>query len=183
VVEFPSGLLGLIMASGAFAFGSTARNSRRKPAAKKAVAIGDLRHRITLCTASDVVVDGASIVIHRTEALKRWAKIEEKSGSLWSPEGVAVKESRDRQTHCIFVRRSKQFEISAAAWIYEARQDLPPRWFKILKVKEIEETGVYPWFWEFSCRLVEKSDLAIGPEKPGEAQIGTASKLPAGVKL
>lgn len=154
-------------------------------ASDKPIGIGELRHRVVLCTARDIADESGSIRLIREEAKQRRVKIEEKTKSMWSRDGMVIKTDRDAQTHMITIRIIRDIEISAHAWVYEHRDRLPPRWFKILGVKEKSEVGVYPRFWELSCHLYERSDEASRPaaEAASDQVAISPASLPAGVKL
>ena len=170
---------------GSFSFGTSRFNVAKASSKALSVQIGQMRHRLALCRADDIVIDGATIVLKRAEVLKVWASISEKHGSLWSREGYAVKESRDAQSHDVCIRYRKDFEIASAAWLYEERRDNPARWWKVLKVGEKQEIGVSQWFWTLGCRLVEKSDFALAPvdDKTQKPNPLAAMPLPKGVSL
>lgn len=156
------------------------------PTKKQKNPIGSFRHMVTLCTADDIVLDGATIVLARRKAIDVRAAIKEDKGSTWSRDGFAVKEPRDTPTHCITIRyRGDHFSITSTAWIYEKRAAAPPRWWKVIKVSETEEQGIYPWNWDLKCRLVEKSDYAPAPQASASVaqSPAPAAKLPPGVRL
>lgn len=158
---------------------------RRPYTAKPAkVSTGDLRHRVVLCTAHDVVLTDGAVSLSRTAVTPVWAKITEQRGSLFSREGTPVQEDRERPSHCIVIRRNPAYDLSATAWIYEARPDAAPRWFKVLDTKEVDEHGIYGRFWELRCRVVERADMAAPPQDPNARPDPTlAVPLPAGVSL
>lgn len=141
---------------------------------KRRQKIADMIHRVVICTAKDVIVSGSQIELSRELAFDTWAAITPHRGSLFGADGSAIKEDRERQSHIIKIRYRDDREISAKAWIYEQRLKSSPRWFKILDVKDVDEVQRY---WEFSVRLVERSDSAIQPSS------ALAVPLPAGVKL
>lgn len=141
---------------------------------KKRHGISDMIHRVAICTAKDVVVSGASIELSRELAFDTWAAITPHRGSMFGKDGSAIKEDRERQSHVIKIRYRDDREISASAWIYEQRLKSSPRWFKILDVKDVDEVQRY---WEFSVRLVDRSDNTIAPSN------SPAVPLPEGVKL
>lgn len=151
----------------------------------KQPALGRMSHQIVLCSMKDVVDSSGDLRLIREEALWQWAKVEEKSASLFAPNGQPVKDDRERQTHIIEVRALDGVEISSAAWVYEARVRRPPRWFKVLAVGEASELGAYGRFWKLSCRLYERADDVSKPAAAGTAgQSATvASPLPSGVIL
>lgn len=137
--------------------------------------IADFKHRIRLCTMSDVVINETEISLNREMRTHCWAKIEESRGSAFAS-GVVVGESREKESHKITVRYNADLLVSVYAWVYEERRKSPPRWYKVLSVRDVGENGE---FTEFSCRLVEKNDLAPKPSNV----IGDAVSLPQGVRL
>lgn len=138
--------------------------------------IASLKHRVAICTMDDVVVDASTLSLRRAEVLRTWANIEAKNGSMFAKDGVAIMESRERQTHIICVRYRYDMVISSAAWVYEERLKSEPRWYKVLSVVDAGE------FWKFKCRLVEKSDAAEVPS-PVTATDEFKMDLPRGVVL
>lgn len=143
------------------------------------ISIAALKHQVYLCTMNDVVTDGEGMRLSRTGVFRAWAAIEAKRGSMYAPTGVVIEESRATQSHLITIRYRYDFEISSAAWLYEEPLKSPPRWYKVLKVKE----ACSEW-WTLSCRLVEKSDFLSKPidgteEKQSEYFVG----MPEGLKL
>jgi head-tail adaptor len=148
---------------------------------KEKYGIRDFKHRITLCSASDVVTEGGTMVLSRVAAWDAWAHIEESRGSFFSRDGYAVKEQRDQRSHKICIRYRTDKEISGAAWIYEQRAKSSPRWFKVLSVCDKGEMGR---FWQLECRLVERSDDVVKPveAKPDDVTL-QGMALPEGVTL
>lgn len=170
--------------SNGFEFGTTRRNQAQAKGKGLAVSIGDMKHRVTLCSADDIAENDGRIVIARRSVVTVWAKIEEDRGSFWSRQGFAVKEQRETPSHSIFIRYRAQFDITAHAWIFEDRKNAPARWWKVLEVQEIEDLGVYKRFWKLRCRLVERSDTASAPQGPAEPKSpAAAAPLPNGVTL
>lgn len=127
----------------------------------------ELRHRIKLCSGSDVVL-GTDIVLVREDVLETWAKIEPKTTSMFSRAGYNVLESRERQTHLITIRMRRDIDVTASAWVYEERLQSGARWFKILGIKEAYENGE---FLVMSARLIERGeDLASPVDSATEEQ-------------
>lgn len=142
--------------------------------------VASLSHRVSLCTANDVVLENGAYRITKEKVLSMWASIEPKLGSMFSREGFTVMESTSRQTHVICMRYRRDFDITSSAWIYEERLQSAPRWFKILAVSDENDK------WYFKCRLVEQSDMVREPDEPVascEPIVGGAVALPPGVKL
>ncbi len=147
--------------------------------------IGSLNRRIILCTAKDVSDDGGSLRLIRERAMTTWAAIKERRGSQFGRDGQVIKDTRDQASHDITIRICEGVEISSAAWAFEHRTRLSPRWFKILTVEEFGEIGQTGRFWKLGCRLVERDDDVSRPTAP-EADCPTptfAAPLPDGVKL
>lgn len=142
------------------------------------ISIAALCHRVSLCTMNDVVTDAEGMRLTRTGVFGAWAAIEAKRGSMYAPGGVVIEESREVQSHLITIRYRYDFEISSAAWIFEEPRKSPPRWYKILAVKETS----CDW-WVLSCRIVEKSDLVSRPQEAGEVQGDFFIGMPEGLKL
>lgn len=134
--------------------------------------ISHLRHRVQLCSQKDIVEDGNFFLV-REGVLETWAEITEKKTQVFSPGGEAIDE-RDKRSHIIRIRYRHDLEISVYAWIFERRMKSSPRWFKILKVSQTEDSGSP--FYIFDVRLVERSDTSVEPIDQGPAK-----DLPDGV--
>lgn len=139
----------------------------------------ELKHRVSICSAKDVVVNASEMTIKRDAAFDAWAKIEAKAGAQFSVSGFAIQQDRNARTHKIYIKYRRDVEIGSAAWIYEPRLSSSPRWFKIIKVTDMHECGET---WCFDCRLVERGDQVETPQSV-DAPITNHSPLPAGVKL
>jgi len=140
----------------------------------KAPTTADLKHKVTICTSADVVIDAGRLVITRTGVREARAQIRESRESQFSRDGVAIRESRDSASHKIIIRYDASRPISAAAWIYEKRLKSEPRWYKVLGISDLEEAGL----WHvLRCRLVEKSDDLSAPASAPAA--GNGSQAPA----
>ena len=130
----------------------------------------DLKHRIALCSGTDVVTDGGELVLVRKDVLNTWAKIESKVASMFSRQGFAIMEDRNRQTHLISIRMRRDIDITSAAWIYEERMQSGSRWFKVLGVKDDGEDSDVTIL---SCKIIQRGeDLAepvetLATENPG----------------
>jgi hypothetical protein len=142
------------------------------------VSIADLRHRVKLCTALDVVVEGEGLRLARKEAFGAWAAIEAKRGSMYGPNGVVIQENANVQSHLIVLRYRYDFVISSAAWIFEEPLKSEPRWYKILSVKDTTSE-----WWTLSCRIVEKADDISQPQGDASEERAFLVGLPQGVKL
>lgn len=130
----------------------------------KRISIAELKHKVLVCSAADVVIADGEIVIERKAVYSAWAKIEAKAPSTYVPQGVTVAEPREKTTHVISIRYRSDIQISSSAWLYEERLKSAPRLFKITRL--IEDCD----FFTFYCRLTERGDL-ITPIV-GAAQMG-----------
>lgn len=129
------------------------------------MAIADRKHKLLVCRADDVVIDGAEIRLEKSGIYAGWAAIKAKKPSTYVPQGVTVGEPVDKPTHVITMNFRSDVEITSAAWLYEARLKSPPRWFKILSLVEGCD------YFEFHCRLTERSDIAPVPSNTGFAKV------------
>lgn len=125
--------------------------------------LNELKHRVALCRADDVVVDGGTMEIRREAIRWTWAAIEHQThmASYLSQAGFAIKENAQRPTHRIRVRYGHELDYSATAWVYEERLKSPPRWYKFLG---FVEEGC---FVMLECHLVERNDDAKPMVEPG----------------
>lgn len=140
-------------------------------------AIGKFRHTVALCSQRDVVEDAQTLRLNRTEIRTFRAMIEPKAASAFSGPGASI-EPQKMRTHKIAVRADPRLLVSTYAWLYERRRISAPRWFKILRVVETEDSGRR--YFVFDCRLHEVGDTVPTPEPD------TASPVvgkPDGVKL
>lgn len=122
--------------------------------------IAELRHKVQLCSQSDVVTTNGNLFLARADVLACWAKIEDKKGSLHGPTGLVTRESHDVRSHKITIRYRTDVDIKSTAWVYEARLKSPPRWFKVLAVADQADMFV------LDVRLVERSENAMTPVAP-----------------
>lgn len=148
--------------------------------ASKHIKLRDLKHRVTVCSMQDVVLDGGVMRLSRKGIYTAWAMIEPKRASNFSAPGFAIQEDRNSRSHVITIRYRSDLDFSSAAWLYEERLKSPPRWFKVIRGVDKEESG--QWF-VMDCRLVERSDDAVGPTKDVETSALVATVMPKGVKL
>jgi hypothetical protein len=121
--------------------------------------IKKFKHRVQVCSAADVVVDG-KLEFSQKFIYDGWAMINPRRTSTFSPEGHTVFEEKDRRTHFIHMRYNPQVVITTSAWIYEKRLKSPPRWFKILFAGDEFEDSRY---FKFDCRLMEAGDDILEP--------------------
>lgn len=138
--------------------------------------IKKFKHRLTVCSQADVVVENKTMVLSRKGIYTGWAMITNRRASAFSVEGQTVLEPREQRTHYIIMRYRSDIEITTAAWLHEARLKSAPRWFKILNVMDENELGEY---WKFEVRLMENSDEAIEPTAPNQGHL----YVPEGIKL
>jgi head-tail adaptor len=143
--------------------------------------IRQLNHRVTLCSASDVLAEPGKLSLVREGVLTCWAAITPSRSSYFSREGAAVMERADYYSHHVFIRYRTDISVRSTAWVYEARLKSEPRWFKVVDVLNVDEDSR---FWRLSCRLVEASDLVRPPDAPGTAAAASiAAPLPDGIEL
>lgn len=133
--------------------------------------IADLKHKMFVCSAKDIVLDGETIVLERSAVYSGWAAVESKRASTFVPQGVSVSEPRETTTHVIAMRYRSDIQVSSSAWLYEERRKSAPRLFKITRV--VEDCD----FFYFHCRLTERGDLitpvaGIERENAGIADAG-----------
>lgn len=147
------------------------------------VKIADLKHRLRLCSMKDIVVDAKEMRLVRKDVISGWAAIEPRKRSMFSAQGVAIQEEKNRVTHRITMRYRSDVDITSAAWLYEEFLKSPPRWFKILGDAQLSGDAR---FWLFDALLYERG-MSITPpveELPsqGPSVIGMVP-MPSGVKL
>lgn len=148
---------------------------------KKRIPISAFRHRLQLCSQTDVVQNG-SLFLAREGVRAVRATVVPKKASTFSRQGAATKDSRNARTHVITVRHFDDLSISAYAWLFEERRKSPPRWFKILSVVETEASGTR--YYIFDCRLTEITDNAPKPDDtPPKGGLDPVIGLPDGVSL
>ena len=127
--------------------------------ARKPVRIADLKHRVTVCAADEVIVDDTTMALHRRVAFDAWACIDVKRGSAFAPDGTVV-DAEQRPTHRITIRARADREITAAAWLYEERRIGPARWYRILDGWDSTGDGR---FWTYNVRMMQRADSAPAP--------------------
>lgn len=140
---------------------------------KRRHGIADMIHRVVLCSAEDVVIENGTMALSRVEVLETWAAINPTRGSSFGQDGAAIKEPREDASHIVKIRYRDNIEISVKAWIYERRLKSSPRWFHILKVKDVDEVQRY---WEFTVRLVDRADTVIAPKSSSLVDMPEAGK-------
>lgn len=116
-------------------------------------------HRIKLCRAEDVVVDG-EMLISKHFVHEAWAMINPRRTQTFSQQGQTVYEEKDRRTHFIHINYSPDLLLSTTAWIYEEPLKSAPRWFKVLFAGDEYENSRY---FKFECRLIERGDDILRP--------------------
>lgn len=135
------------------------------------IGIADLKFRVKLCSADDVISSEGSISLVRNTIVETWAAIISDTGSLFASNGFAIMEDNTRQTHEIVMRYRRDLDITNTAWIMESRLQSPARWFKILSVYDCDD------LWHFKCRLVQAFETAPVAKKDDSFE------LPPGVRL
>ena len=145
----------------------------------KRPSIAQLAHRVAVCSQQDVVIDGDTINLVRRDAYHAWCAIENKMSSMYSPNGMAIMDDRNRQTHIITVRFRRDIDIASTAWLYEERLQSGNRWFKVLGIKETDDRGE---FMVLSCRLIERGSESAPPVADGE-KVEVVKRANQGVKL
>jgi head-tail adaptor len=150
---------------------------------KQRISIRDRGHLVSVCSASDVYEIDGRLEFKRTVAWDCYAAMRESRGSQFSADGIALDISKVA-SHKIAIPYRPNSEISATVWIYENRLKSSPRWFKVLDVKDMNEDGRY---WEFKCRLVERSDDIAKPAVVTNNSCSIKDQiympLPAGINL
>lgn len=144
--------------------------------AKRAPTVADLKHRVALCSQQDVVEEAASLVLVRKDVFHSWAAIWPKASSAFSPSGFVVKDPQDQQTHEIYIRYRPNFDITTSAWVYEERAKSPARWFRVIRITNVNEDS--QWLC-LRCKLYESSDNAPEPDPQSEG-ITVHTELPRG---
>lgn len=146
------------------------------------ISIKDLRHKVWLCSAQDVIVAPGEIEIARQPVLWASARIQPKRGQQFAASGFAAHDEAEKPSHEITIRFRPDVDIHSTAWLYEERLQSGRRWYKVLDHHE-SECGR----WVFlRCRLVEKGVTAPPPSAPAPATSPTlppAAPLPPGVIL
>jgi hypothetical protein len=145
--------------------------------------IATRKHRVVLCKADDIILDCATIVLKRTALLEYWARITPTRSSLLGRDGFAVADNREKPTHRIHMKYRSDMVLASTAWVYERLLKSPPRWYKLLDVRDdcIDNQR----YLSLECRLVEAGDDIVEPQQVAPAS-GTgfgAMPLPVGVKL
>lgn len=143
-------------------------------------AIGDRNHRVTICSSTDVVITPGELVKIRDGIVTGWAAISPSKASRFSKDGVAIDDDHMRKSHDIIMNYNPDLMITLAAWVYEARLKSPPRWFKIIRVMNMDEASRY---WKFECRLVESTDDIVKPVREPDHSGLSAVPMPNGINL
>jgi head-tail adaptor len=130
------------------------------------VNIGDLRHRIALCSMKDVVEKDGMMSLSRVDIVRLWANVQAQNwmSSFISRAGYATQEGAHSPTHLITIRNQSWIEITSAAWVYEEKLKSAPRWYKVLGF-----TDAGDWL-RLTTHLVERSDKAQPPVSGLRAQ-------------
>ena len=130
----------------------------------KDTTIAQLKHRVTLCSMKDVVEKNGIMSLTRKEVVETWARIRPfatfgAKGAFISQAGYHILDPHLHQSHWITIRVQHRVDITAMAWVYEARLKAMPRWFKVLGIIETEDNR---WA-ELAAHLHERSDNASPP--------------------
>lgn len=146
------------------------------------ISIKDLRHKVWLCTAKDVVAAPGEIEIARQPVLWAWARIQPKRGQQFAASGFAAHDEAERPSHEITIRFRPDVDIRSTAWLYEERPQSGRRWYKVLEHRD-SECGRWVLL---RSRLIEKGGIAQAPNSPATAastSLPAAAPLPPGVVL
>lgn len=140
----------------------------------------DRKHRVVICSQkSDIGTDG-NLIVERVGVVRGWAAIDVAKASRFSRDGQVVSKSQT-PTHLITMNYNPDVSVSVSAWVYEHRLKSPPRWFKVLAVKNVDECSRY---MQLSVRLLEETDDAEEPTAEDRRSTGFgASDLPEGLSL
>lgn len=148
-------------------------------AIKNTPGIRDLKHRVALCSAKDVVTDTGSLVITREDVLETWAKIESRVESQFNKQGDNLDAKRTPRTHVITIRFRRDIDVTSTAWIYEARAQSGARWFKVLGIRDLNEDS--DWL-VINASLLEKG-IVPPPADEGATEAQALAVVSHGVKL
>lgn len=145
--------------------------------------IGDLRHRVKLCTAKDVSITDGVLMLARQEVVECWAKVEERRASSFTPNGHVVDDGKPKASHYITIRWRADILFSTTAYFYEARLQSPPRWFKVMGEGNVCEASR---FFKIPVRLIDRADDTMMPSQtPAEAprpQVARPARPLLGIK-
>jgi head-tail adaptor len=127
----------------------------------------DLRHRVKLCSAQDVITEDGELKFSREEVFTTWAQIEAKIASQFNRSGENLLNEKERQTHLITIRFRRDIDVSSTAWIYEERAQSGARWFKVKGVRDLNEDGQ---FLQISASLLERG-IVTPPTDEGATEV------------
>lgn len=144
---------------------------------KNTPGIRDLKHHVTLCSSNDVVTEDGALMITREGVVTTWAKIESRVESQFNRQGDNLDGARFPRTHVITIRFRRDLDVTATAWLYEARAQSGARWFKVLGIRDLNEDG--DWL-VINASLIEKG---IVPEPANETPTEGIRPVSHGVKL
>lgn len=142
--------------------------------------IGERRHRVAICSQSDVILKDGQYVYSRPGVIEGWAAITPVAFNRFSRDGAAITDDSKRPTHTIEMNYNPNVNVSVSAWIFERRLKSPPRWFQIISVENCYEESQ---FWKFKVRLAEASDDVSEPAKETPRSDFDPVPLPDGVEL
>lgn len=141
--------------------------------------IADYTHRIVLCSGYDEIAGAAQVFQSKYAIAEVWACIKEVRTTFHvGSRGTDVEEGKDRYSHNITIRWRPDLNITGHAWVYEKRVKTGGRWWKVIGIKETDESQLE---FVLQARLAEKSDFVAAPTAP--APTSGATPLPAGVRL
>jgi pheromone shutdown protein TraB len=122
--------------------------------------IHELNHRIALCTQKDVVVNGQTMELRRTEVVWCWARVKSHYGLPFviGQMGYTISDLTTKATHAITIRNGLVDNVTDTAYVYEEFRKSAPRWYKVLGISEPER------FIVMTTRLIEVSDMATPPQ-------------------
>lgn len=127
----------------------------------------------------DVIDTAGQMSLTRKNVYHCWASIKVSQGSLFNAEGSAVRQAESVRTHRVYIRFRRDIDFTQAAWLYEERLQSGARWFKILAVRDCDESGN---LLEADCRLVERGVLLQAPKDVPAPVLGVVA-MPEGVML
>lgn len=138
--------------------------------------IGKFRHRVVICSQTDVVTENCEMRLTREGIYGAWAMITPKAFSMFSQQGDAVLDPSLRRSHIIVTRYNSLIDITATAWIYEKRLKSSPRWYKVLSVGDEFENSQ---FFQFNVKLMQSTHDAIEPS----GEVSGIETISGGIKL
>jgi hypothetical protein len=142
----------------------------------KTIRVSDLRSKIVVCNADEVITADGRMRLDRRTAFDSWACIEAKRASAFFRDGGVDDAAKDKRSHVLTMRARPDKIVVAGCWIFEDLRLSPPRWYRVLGLSSTGDNGS---FWVLDVRLLQADDLAL----PLPAQAPQAPALPPGVSL